>query len=193
MEEKIVYFESGGKHNTETTLKLARERAEKRNIKNVVLASITGFSAEKALEIFKGTDIKLTVVGLGSRGGPSPFPGFPESILEKLKQSGHNFCSATDIKYEFPEEVQKTLCRFCEGMKVSVEVALVATEAGYVKPGEEIVAIGGTGMLGYERGGGVDTAIVMKAVKSKDFLELETIFGKKEERRKIKEIICKPL
>jgi hypothetical protein len=188
MEEKIVYFESGGKHNTEATLRLVRERAEKRGIKNVVLASVTGFSAEKALEIFKDSKIKLTVVGLKGPG----FPEFPKELQEKLKRLGHNVCYASDVKYEFPETVQDTLRRFSEGFKVCVEVALLATDAGYVKPGEEIIAVGGTGMIGYEKGGGVDTAIVMEAVKSKDFLKLESIFGKKEERRKIKEIICKP-
>ncbi|MBS7640286.1 MAG: pyruvate kinase alpha/beta domain-containing protein [Candidatus Bathyarchaeia archaeon] len=189
--EKIVYFESGGKHNTEDTLKLARERAIARGIKNVILASVTGFSAEKALEIFKDTNIKLTVVGL--RGPPgSPFPGFPENLRRKLEQMGHNFCYATDVKYEFPEVLQDTLRRFCEGLKVCVEIVLVATEAGFIQPGEEVIAIGGTGGLGYEKGGGVDTAIIMEAIKSKDFLKLEPILGRKEERRKIKEIICKP-
>jgi hypothetical protein len=188
MEERIVYFESGGKHNTELTLKLVRERAEKRKIKNVVIASITGFSAEKALEVFKDDDVKLTIVSIT---GPK-FPKFPESLKEKLIRMGHNFCYANDFKYEFPGEVQETLRRFSEGLKVSVEVALIAAEAGYVKPGEEIIAVGGTGVLGYEKGGGVDTAIVFEAIKSKDFLKLETIFGKKEERRKIREIICKP-
>lgn len=188
VEERIVYFESGGRHNTEATLRLVRKTAEKRGIKNVVLASITGFSAEKALEIFKDADIKLTVVGLK---GPN-FPEFPEALRDRLKKLGHNFCYASDIQYKFPEEVQNTLRRFCEGFKVCVEVALIAAEAGYVKPGEEIIAVGGTGRLGYEKGGGLDTAIIMEAIKSRDFLRLEPIFGMKEKRRKIREIICKP-
>ncbi|MEM2320517.1 MAG: pyruvate kinase alpha/beta domain-containing protein [Candidatus Bathyarchaeia archaeon] len=186
--EKIVYFESGGRHNTDHTLKLAKERAQKRGIKNVIVASIAGFTAERALEIFKDTDIKLTIVSIS---GPQ-FPGFPEDLRRRIEQMGHNFCYASDVKYEFPEVVQDTLRRFCEGLKVCVEVALVATEMGFVKPKEEVIAVGGTGRLGYEKGGGADTAIVIEAMKSKDFLELETIFGKKEERRKIKEIICKP-
>ncbi|MEM2341457.1 MAG: pyruvate kinase alpha/beta domain-containing protein [Candidatus Bathyarchaeia archaeon] len=189
--EEIVYFESGGRHNTDDALRLAKERALKKGIKNVILASITGFSAERALEIFKDTNIKLIVVGL--RGPPgSPFPGFPEKLRKILEEMGHNFCYASDIKYYFPEDVQKTLCRFCEGLKVCVEVTLVATEAGFIKPGEEVIALGGTGRLGYEKGGGLDTAIVIEAIGSRDFLNLETIFGRKEERRKIKEIICKP-
>ncbi|MEM3729041.1 MAG: pyruvate kinase alpha/beta domain-containing protein [Candidatus Bathyarchaeia archaeon] len=188
MEEKIVYFESGGRHNTEATLNLVRERAEKRGIKKVVLASITGFSAEKALEIFEGSDVKLTVVGIkGAR-----FPEFPKTLQDRLRQLGHNFCFASDFQYEFPEQVQNVLRRFCEGFKVCVEVALVAAEAGYVEPGEEIIAVGGTGMLGYDKGGGVDTAIIIEAAKSKDFLQLEPVFGMKEKRRKIREIICKP-
>jgi len=188
MEEKNVYFESGGKHNTEATLRLVKERAEKRKIKNVILASITGFSAEKALEIFKDTDIKLTVVSLKGPG----FPSFSESLRQKLEQLGHNVCFASDAKYEFPKMVQETLWRFSEGVKVCVEITLIATDLGCVQPGEEVIAVGGTGMLGYEKGGGVDTAIIMEAIKSKDFLKLETIFGRKEERRKIREIICKP-
>lgn len=189
--EKIVYFESGGRHNTDDALRLSRERAVERGIKNIVLASITGFSAERALDIFKDVGVKLTVVSLRGPSG-SPFSGFPETTRLRLLKEGHNFCYATDIKYYFPEDVQRALCRFCEGLKVCVEVTLVATDAGFLKPGEEIIALGGTGRLGYERGGGLDTAVVMESIGSKDFLNLETIFGKKEERRKIKEIICKP-
>ncbi|MBS7604932.1 MAG: pyruvate kinase alpha/beta domain-containing protein [Candidatus Bathyarchaeia archaeon] len=186
--EKIVYFESGGRHNTDITLSLAKEKALEKGIKNVIIASVTGFTAERALEIFKDTDIKLTIVSIK---GPQ-FPGFPEDLQRKIGQMGHNFCYASDVKYEFPEVVQDTLRRFCEGLKVCVEVTLIATEMGFIRPKEEVIAIGGTGRLGYEKGGGADTAIIIEAIRSKDFLELETIFGRKEERRKIKEIICKP-
>ncbi|MBS7649150.1 MAG: pyruvate kinase alpha/beta domain-containing protein [Candidatus Bathyarchaeia archaeon] len=189
--EKIVYFESGGKQNTDATLSLVKEKARKKGIKNVILASVTGFSAERALEIFKDTEIKLTVISL--KGSPgSPFPGFPEDLRKRLMMMGHNFCYASDVNYKFPEMVQDTLRRLCEGFKVCVEITLIATDAGFIKPGEEVIAVGGTGILGYKEGGGVDTAIVIESIRSEDFLELETIFGKKEERRKIKEIICKP-
>ncbi|MEM2074238.1 MAG: pyruvate kinase alpha/beta domain-containing protein [Nitrososphaeria archaeon] len=188
MEEKIIYFESGGRHNTEDTLKLAKERAEKRGIKNIILASISGYSAEKALEIFKDTNVMFTVVGLK---GPN-FPTFPENLKLKLEELGHNLVFAQDVDYVFPDDVKKTLWRFGEGIKVCVEIVLIATDAGYIRQGEEVIAVAGTGRLGYERGGGVDTAIVMEAIKSREFLQLETIYGLKEKRRKIHEIICKP-
>ncbi len=189
MEAKVVYFESGGVHNTEATLRLAKERALERGIKNIVIASITGFSAEKALEVFKDVDVKLTIVSLRGFAG---FTGLPRELEERLRRLGHNVCYASDVKYEFPVDVQDTLRRFCEGLKVCVEIVIAATEAGYIKPGEEVIAIAGTGKLGYERGGGLDTAIIMEAMKSSDFLKLEPLYGAKERRRKIKEIICKP-
>lgn len=45
------------------------------------------------------------------------------------------------------------------GLKVATEVGLMATNAGKVAPGQEIIAIGGTA-------GGADTAIGMKAAFS---------------------------
>ncbi|MEM2104088.1 MAG: pyruvate kinase alpha/beta domain-containing protein [Candidatus Bathyarchaeia archaeon] len=189
MEEKIVYFESSGMHNTEITLKLAKERAIKDNIKNVIISSISGFSAQKALEIFKDTDIKLTIVSLGKAA--SNF--LPEQLKERLKSLGHNICFTGDVKYELPEAAVTAFRRFGEGLKVCVEITLAAVEAGLIPVGQEVIAAGGTGKRFYEKGGGVDTAIVIEAMKSHDFFVLEDSASfPKEERRKIKEIICKP-
>lgn len=189
MEAKITYFDSGGIQNTETTLRLAKERALERGIRNVIVASISGFSAQKALEVFGDTNVKLTIVSLKGFAG---FKGLPVELEEKLRGLGHNVCYASDVSYQYPIEVQDAFRRLCEGFKVCVEIVLVATEAGYVKPGEEVIAIAGTGKLGYERGGGLDTAIIMEAIKSSDLLRLEPLIGGKEKRRKIKEVICKP-
>jgi len=57
---KIVYFEQPGPKNTEQTLKLAKERAQTLDIKNIVVASTTGETGAKASQIFK--DYNLTVV-----------------------------------------------------------------------------------------------------------------------------------
>lgn len=186
-EERIVYFESGGRHNTEKTLEIVRERLQRGDIKKVVIASVSGYSAEKALSILKDTGANIIVVSLRGLG-----PGFPAELKQRLEQAGHKVIFAEDVPIEFPEEVKGALWRFCEGMKVCVEIVLIATDAGLLQPGEEVIAVAGTGHLGYEKGGGVDTAIVMEAINSKRFLQLETIFGMKEKRRKIKEILCKP-
>jgi hypothetical protein len=189
MEDITVYFDSGGKHNTEATLELAKKRAAQRNIKNVVIASSGGFSAEKALEVFKDTDVKLTIVSMGTSARSS----FSENVKARLKEAGHNICFTGDVTYELPEIAVTTLRRFSEGMKVCVQVMLVAAGAGLIPVGQEVVAVGGSGPRGYEKGGGADTAIVIEAMKSSDFFKLEdTPEFPKEERRKIKEIINKP-
>ncbi|MCX8178099.1 MAG: hypothetical protein N3F10_07410 [Candidatus Bathyarchaeota archaeon] len=41
-------------------------------------------------------------------------------------------------------------------------------------------------MRGYDKGGRVDAAIIMEAVGSQRFLQLETIFGVKEKKAKNK-------
>ena len=186
---KIVYFTSGGKHNTEATLELVKEQAVKRNIKNVVVASIHGFSAKKALAIFENTDVDLTIVSTGT----SMQHRFSESLMECLKRAEHNLVYSGDVNYEWPDVAITTLRRFGEGIKVCVQIMLVAVESGLTPVGQEVITVGGTGTRSYERGGGLDAAIVIETMKSSDFFKLEdTPAFPKEKRRKIKEIICKP-
>ena len=54
MEAKAVYFDNPGVENTDQTLKLARERAQQLGIKTVLVASTTGRTAVKAIDVFKG-------------------------------------------------------------------------------------------------------------------------------------------
>ncbi|MFX0066496.1 MAG: hypothetical protein ACFFC7_30435 [Candidatus Hermodarchaeota archaeon] len=58
--------------------------------------------------------------------------------------------------------------------------------------GQEIIAIAGTGWKGYEKGGGLDTAIIIQALKSREFFSYEPLGRHKLHGRKIKEIIFKP-
>ena len=60
------------------------------------------------------------------------------------------------------------------GVKVGVECAVMAADAGLVSTEEDIIAIAGTRS-------GADTAIIVCPVFSQDLFDL-----------KIKEIICKP-
>ncbi|GAG78137.1 unnamed protein product [marine sediment metagenome] len=60
---ETVYFNKKGKQNTEETLKLAKKIADEKSIDDIVLASTTGYTAEKAIEICEG--LKLIVVGIG--------------------------------------------------------------------------------------------------------------------------------
>ncbi len=57
-----MYFEKAGKENTKKALQIAKEKALKRGISHIVVASTFGETALAAAEIFKGTGIKLVVV-----------------------------------------------------------------------------------------------------------------------------------
>ena len=78
-------------------------------------------------------------------------------------------------------------------MKVAVQEVLMATEAGMIAEGEEVISLGGTGTRKYPKGGGCDLAIVMEAVKGENFFEISLPpYEKKMTGRKIKEILCRP-
>jgi len=159
----MTYFEKPGRENVDETLKLSKERALQLGVKNVVVASTRGFTAEKAFEVFKDTDIVLTIVGIGRES-------FPQDLLGKLEEKGHSVCFSREVSYEYPELVRSAYRRFCEGVKVAVEIPMIAADARLISTEEDVVSVGKW-----------DTAMVIKPAKSDMFSEL-----------RIKELICKP-
>ena len=119
--------------------------------------------------------------------------GFPPELASELENGGHRVLYPSQYEFNHPAEAWELLRRFCEGMKVCVQEVLMAAEAGMVDVGEEVIALGGTGTVEYEAGGGCDTAIVMEAVRGENFFNLDqSIHEKKMQGKKIKEILCKP-
>jgi len=159
----LAYFVVPGRENVDRTLGLAREKAEELGIKHVVVASTRGFTAEKAFEVFKETDVTLTIVGIGRES-------FPIELLGKLEEKGHNVCFSRETDYEYPELVKSAYRRFCEGVKVAVEIAMIAAKKGFVSTEEEVVSVGKW-----------DTALIIKPSTSDRFSEL-----------RVRELICKP-
>ena len=159
----MVYFQVPGRENIEKTLGLVKNKAEKLGIKNVVVASTRGFTAEKAFEAFKETDVKLTIVGIGRES-------FPNDLLGKLEEEGHNVCFSRETDYEYPDLVKSAYRRFCEGVKVDVEIAMIAAQKGFVSTEEDVISVGKW-----------DTALIIKPSTSDNFSEL-----------RIRELVCKP-
>lgn len=185
MERTVTYFDLPGKVNTLSTLKIVERRAKEASIKTIILSSSGGYTASEAIRVFKGEKIKLVVV--------SSKKNLPNKLVEFLNQAGHLVLYSSDYEFNHPEEAWELLRRFSEGMKVCVQLVLMATEVGMVDVGDEVIALGGTGAIDYEAGGGVDTAIVMEAVKGDGFFKLDLPIGqKKRQGRKIKEVLCKP-
>ena len=181
MEGKIVYFEEGGAQNTQATLDLVRERLDRKDIKKIVLASTTGDTARRAMEMFRDQDVKLIVV-------PHQFDfhrdrnAFPEELAEELRRSGHQVHFGTMLFHtdEFYGSRNATMMAnllrcFCQGFKVCFEIVFMAADAGLVAGGEKVMAVAGTGR-------GSDTALVMQAASTQH-----------PRRLKVHEILCKPL
>lgn len=186
MEARIVYFNRPGKENTDEVLRLAGRRAEELGIKSILVASTTGDTALKAMEIFKGARV-AAVSHFTGMAEPNT-QEFTEENRRKVISAGGAVLTATHTfsglgramrkkfkMYLFEETVANTLRLFGQGMKVVCEITLMAADAGLVRTDEDIIVIGGTGR-------GADTAVVLKPVNSEDFFDL-----------KIREILCKPL
>jgi hypothetical protein len=184
-ETKTVYFEEPGRENTDETLRLAKERADALGIRNIVVASYTGYTGVKASETFKGYNLVVAAGVVGFRE-----PNVHRMTLEnraiiegkggKIFFSTHAFGTlgrAVNRRFgaiQVDEIIAHVLRLFGQGVKVGCEVACMAADAGLIRTDEEAVAIGGSG-------GGADTAIVLRPSNTHTFFET-----------RILEIICKP-
>jgi hypothetical protein len=180
LEEKIVYFEEPGIKNTEITLHLAVERAKARGVKKIVLASTRGETARLAARLWADSGVKIVVVP-HQYNFMAPGQRFPAELVQELEKQGHAVHFGTMLFHtenlygmDTPRIMANLLRTFCQGMKVCIEIILMATDGGHLEVGEEVIAVTGTGR-------GADTAVVAIASPSTRLSELH-----------ITEIICKP-
>ena len=181
MEDRITYFDNPGEANTSEALQLVKDRAEARGINKIVLASTKGNTARAAMEAFADTEIKLVIVPwqFGFMGQTQPFP---QELIPKLEAKGHQVYFGTMLFHteelygnNTPRAIASILRAFSQGIKVCVEILLMAANGGVVESGEKVIAIAGTVS-------GADTAVVATAAPSAKLGEFH-----------INEIVCKPL
>lgn len=187
MEITVKYFDREGEVNTEETLRIAKERAKELGIKQVVVASTYGETGRRAIEIFKDMEVNLVIVTI-SMGFTKEGWVMSDEVRKELESKGAKVLTCIhglgdDVSSAFtskfgghnPNEiVAEVLRRFSQGMKVAVEIAIMAADAGLIDVTQEAIAIAGTDR-------GADTAIVVKPAYARDFLSF-----------KIKEILAKP-
>ena len=192
----IFYFNVCGQINTEKTLELAIQRADELNIKKLIVASETGLSALKAVDMLRGSEINLMVVtsAAGTKIENSIIGdlriGIPDKrIWDQLEKNGAKIVRATDPLYNIGAALEHkdvptlaTLIRLSlkmlsSGTAVCVTATLMATDNGGLREGEEVVAVAGSWV-------GLDTALVVRAANSVNFLKAGAM--------QIREIICKP-
>jgi len=183
MEKKVLYFDESGKANTDATLKLVRERAKELGINQVVVASSHGYTAKRARAILGDAGVKIVAVSICASYQENGWVMTPEerravealgiTVVTGLHALGDDVSEA--FSGDAPNRiVRETLYRFCQGMKVAVEIVLMAADAGAIDVSREAIAVAGTGA-------GADTAIVIKPAFPRKFKELE-----------IRELLAKP-
>ncbi len=180
-----MLFQKAGKHNTEQTLTIAKNEALQKNIKQVLVASTTGDTGVSAARIFTATGIQLIVITHNT--------GFKEPGVQELTQEakdeimrlgglvytgtlvlrGLGASIRERMHYSYEQLVADTLRMFGQGIKVCVEMAAMASDAGLIPP-VDIIAVAGS-----QRG--ADTAAIIKADASNRFFNI-----------KVREILVKP-
>ncbi len=179
-----MYFDEPGRTNTDQTLELAYSRGKDLGLNEVVVATTTGKTAYRALEIF--SNFKITAVSYHC-GFKEPFKSsMADETRTELEDKGITVISATHALSGVERSIAKkhsgiypalliadTLRLFGHGTKVAVEISIMAADAGALS-GNDLIAIGGTGR-------GADAALVLKPAGQSDLFDL-----------RVREVICKP-
>ena len=180
-----MYWDNAGPHNSEGTIQSALERAAETGIKHIVVASCSGDTIRKVFD--KGNGLYLVGVThhVGFEGpGMDEMPVKTRKELQargiKLLTTTHLFAGVDRaIRNQFggvypAEIIAQTLRIFGQGVKVAVEVAVMALDAGLIPFGEDVISIGGSAS-------GADTAVIIRPAHSNKFFQTE-----------LREIICMP-
>jgi hypothetical protein len=190
MTRDILYFTKPGNQNTAMVIDCVKRRIETgQDIQHVVVASSRGKTALKCIKLLNGLDIKLSIVTLHAGFKEPGKIEMTNDMIKQIRDSGadlvigpHSLSGISrSISNKFGgtspvEIIGHTLRTFCgHGLKVAVEIAIMASDAGVLPVDRPIISIGGSH-------GGADTAVVMKSAHMNNFFDME-----------IREILAKPL
>ena len=175
------YFDRPGKANLDDTLVAALQRAKALGVEHFVVASTTGRTGLRTVELAREIGYAGQVVVVTNHAGFKE-PGvqlMPAEAIQSLKDAGaivhtatHALSSAARsfrLKYggiDMLETIAETLRLFGQGMKVCVELALMTADAGLVPVDRDIVTVGGSG-------GGADAAVVVRAANQNRLFDLK--------------------
>jgi hypothetical protein len=179
------YFHKPGGKNTKGVLEAVSKRAKELSIGKVLIATCSGRTAFEALKILD-KDIKIIVTHVTGYAKPD-FQELEEKDRRELESQGVKVLTCQHAfggvgrgvrnkldTYQVDEIMAHTLRVFGQGVKVAIEVTLMAADAGLVRTDEDVISVGGTAQ-------GVDSALVLKPANSARFFDL-----------KVKEVLCKP-
>ena len=181
----IVYFEQSGRENSPRVMELVKQRAKELGISTVLVASTTGYSGSLAVKDLPGMKV-IVVSHVSGYAEPNTQELTKENrtVIEsgggKILTAQHGFAGVNRAirkkteTYQPNEIIADVLRIFGAGMKVMLEIAMMAADAGLVETGKPVIAIAGTHR-------GADSAAVVITENSDNFFDL-----------KVPEMICLP-
>lgn len=180
-----MIFQENGHANTEQTLNIALQYAKAHGIRYLVVASVSGATVQRLISEAKRINIVCVshVAGFNANGEQE----MDRESRTMLETEGIRVITGTHVLSGaerglskvfggvYPVEIMAyTLRMFGQGVKVGVEISIMALDAGVIPAGEAVIAIGGSEE-------GADTAILLTPAHAQRVLET-----------RIHEIICKP-
>ncbi len=184
----MIIYEQKGIHNTTQTLELAIEEAIKRDT-DIIIATTFGNSAKEIVKTAKEKAFKNKIIVVTHAYGFRN-PGentLSDELRQELENNGAIVITATHVlsgaergisnQYQgiYPTQIiADTLRMLSQGVKVGVEIATMALDAGKIAYGKPMVCVGGTGR-------GADTICIITPAHANHILET-----------KIHEIVAKP-
>jgi len=181
-----MFWNTKGPTHTDETVRVAVEAARQRSIDHLLLASNSGHTVRRLLQHdVSGLNLVCVTHHVGFRK-PGEHEMTPESRQElagqgvQLLTTTHALAGvdrAARVKFGgmYPPEIMaETLRMFGQGVKVCVEIGIMALDAGLIPFGEDVIAVGGTGT-------GADTACVILPAHSTACFDL-----------RVMDILCRP-
>jgi uncharacterized protein len=185
MEIAALCFDRPGPHNTGPVLAAVDGWTRSLGVDTVLVATTSGATGVLAAERLAG---RLVVAVTHAAGFTEPgveelLPGNRDRILAaggRVLTCQHALAGigrAVRMKfgtYELDEIVANAFRVFGQGVKVALEIALMAADAGMVGTGRDVISVGGTGS-------GADTAVWLRPANVSRFFDL-----------RVRAILCKP-
>lgn len=175
-EKVIVYFDKPGPANTDEVFRTVDRRVAEGGIAAVCVATTTGASALRARELV--ADKGVPVFGVSFQpDSPTSYPPPDAGIRAKAEALGVRFIPDQPVVTylrELPADSPDTLRHFGQGIKVGMEVVMMAVQAGLIDEGATVIGVGGSKE-------GSDAAMVMRVAGPDHIGSLW-----------VHEILCKP-
>jgi len=162
-------------------------RLDEGGVRHVVVATSTGETGTHFVEALAGRDVKLVCVSHHAGFGEGDELDLVPEQAAVLRAAGVPLFVGThalsgvgrSISAQFGgatpvELIAHTLRLFGQGMKVCVEIAVMAADAGLIPTDCDVICVGGTGH-------GADTAVVLRPAHMNRFFDL-----------RVRAVLCKP-